>query len=256
MFELLIAGFCRKFSTLVKEAFDSKEKYKKAAFSVSNFHPGKPTQERMILQRLLANLNLNTSSQDDAHCVVSVMCKLVYSIIHEHVRLRKTESETTREGINLRRCELSKESDDTLYRYCGAALQRMIKLWRETLAGKKGRGDLSKQRKPVMEKELEILQELIMKDKSTIFSSLKNLDEGNPHFPKAEMITFLRSVDNEVREFATDSNLRRYPSKFLSMCQDAVLNNETLEMDFCLLVVSLTNLEYTDVEILVRLFKD
>ena len=207
LFELLIAGFCRKFSTLVKEAFDSKDKYKKAAFSVSwmkflaNFHPGKPTQERMILDRLLANLNLNTSSRD-VHCVVSVIHELVYSTIHEHVHLRKTESETTR------RCELSKESDDTLYRYCGAALQRMIKLRRETLAGKKGRGDLSKQRKPVMEKELEILQQLVMKDKSTISSSLKNLDEGNLLFPRAEMITFLRSVENEVREFATDSNLR------------------------------------------------
>ena len=203
----------------------------------------------------MANLNLNASPQDDVHCVVSVMQELVHSIIHEHVRLRKTESETTREGINLRRCELSKESDDTLYRYCGAALQRMIKVRKETLSGKKGRGDLPKQRQPVMEKELEILQELVTKDKSTISSILKNLDEGNLLFSRAEMITFLRSVDNEVREFATDSNLRRYPSKFLSMCQDAVLNNETLEMDFRLLVVSLTNLEYTDAEILVRLFK-
>ena len=95
-----------------------------------------------------------------------------------------------------------------------------------------------------------------MKDKSAISSSLKNLDEGNVVFPRAEMITFLRSVDNEVREFATDSNLRRYPSKFLSMCQNAVLNNETLEMDFRLLVVSLTNLEDTDTEIMVGLFKD
>ena len=260
LFQLLIAGFCRKFSTLAKEAFDSKDKYKKAAFSVSwmkflaNFLPGKPTQERMILERLLANLH--TNSRDEVHCVVSVIHELVYSIIHEHVRLRKTESETAGEGINGRRCQLSKESDDTLYRYCGAALQRMIKLRKETLAGKKGRGDLSKQRKPVMEQELEILQQLVMKDKSAISSSLKNLDEGNVVFPRAEMITFLRSVDNEVREFATDSNLRRYPSKFLSMCQNAVLNNETLEMDFRLLVVSLTNLEDTDTEIMVGLFKD
>ena len=107
-----------------------------------------------------------------------------------------------------------------------------------------------------MEQELEILQQLVMKDKSAISSSLKNLDEGNLVFPRAEMITFLRSVDNEVREFATDSNLRRYPSKFLSMCQNAVLNNETLEMDFRLLVVSVTNLEDTDAEIMVGLFKD
>lgn len=40
------------------------------------------------------------------------------------------------------------------------------------------------------------------------------------------------------------------------MCQNAVLNNETLEMDFRLLVVSLTNLEDTDTEIMVGLFKD
>ena len=79
-----------------------------------------------------------------------------------------------------------------------------------------------------------------MKDKSDISSSLKNLDEGNLVFLRGEMITFLRSVDDEVREFATDSNLRRYPSKLLSMCQNAVLNNETLEIDFRLLVVSLT----------------
>ena len=107
-----------------------------------------------------------------------------------------------------------------------------------------------------MEQELEILQQLVMKDKSVISSSLKTLDEGNLVFPRAEMITFLRSVDNEVGEFATDSNLCRYPSKFLSMCQNAVLNDEALEMDFRLLVVSLTNLEDAGAEIMVGLFKD
>ena len=208
----------------------------------------------MILERLLANLS--TSSQDYVHCVVSVIHTSVYAIIHEHVRLRKTESETAGDGFNGGRCQLSKESDDTLFRYCGPALQRMIKLWKETLPGKKGRGDLSKQRKPVMEQELEILQQLVMKDKSDISPGLKNLDEGNLVFPGDEMITFLRSVDDEVREFATDSNLRRYPSKFLSMCQKTVLNNETLEIDFCLLVVSLTSLEVTDAKILVGLFKN
>jgi len=68
---------------------------------------------------------------------VSVIHKLVYPIIHEHVCLRKTETEMAGEGINGRRCQLSKESDDTLYRYCGAALQRMIKLWKETCQKKR-----------------------------------------------------------------------------------------------------------------------
>ena len=66
-----------------------------------------------------------------------------------------------------------------------------------------------------MEKELTMLQELLMKDKSDITSSLKKLDEGNLIFPRAELIPFSRSIDKEVREFATDSNLRKYPSKFL-----------------------------------------
>lgn len=70
-------------------------------------------------------------------------------------------------------------------------------------------------------------------------------------FPRDEIIMFLRSVDDEVREFVTDSNLRRYPTKFLRMCQKAVLTNETLEIDFRLLMVSLMNLVDTDVEIMV-----
>lgn len=119
----------------------------------------------------------------------------------------------------------------------------MIKLRKETLAGKKGRSKLSSQRKLIMEKELTLLQELLMKDKSDIPSSLKNLDEGNLIFSRVEMIPFLRSVDNEVREFATDSNLRKYPPKFLTMYPNAVLNNENLEVDFRLLVASLVNFE-------------
>ena len=103
----------------------------------------------------------------------------------------------------------------------------MIKLREETLAGKKGRKKLSGERKPVMTKELQILRELLMKDKSNIPESLKTLDEGNLKFPRTELLSFLRSVDNKVREFATDSNLQKYPLKFLTMCQNAVLNNET-----------------------------
>jgi len=132
----------------------------------------------------------------------------------------------------------------------------MIKLRKETLAGKKGRSELSSQTKPIMEKELTSLQELLMKDKSDITSSLKNLDEGNLIFPRVELIPFLRSVDNEVREFATDSNLRKYPSKFLTMCQNTVLNNENLELDFRLLVASLVTFKSdSDLEIVDGLFQ-
>ena len=85
---------------------------------------------------------------------------------------------------------------------------------------------------------LVLICELILKDKSDISNSLKNLDEGNLTFPRAELIPFLRSVDREVDEYATDSNLKKYLSKFLKMCQNVVLlNNENLEADLCILRV-------------------
>ena len=183
----------------------------------------------------------NATTARTSHSVLSVIHETVYSTIHDHIRLKKAEAETSEESVRQRRFELSEESDDTLYRYCGAALHRMIKLRKETLSGKPGRGELSKKRKPILQKELEILRELVTKDKSNISGSLKNLDEGNLTFPRVELIPFLRSVDREVREYATDANLRKYPSKFLTMCQNAVLNNENLEMDFRLLVASLAN---------------
>ena len=47
-----------------------------------------------------------------------------------------------------------------------------------------------------MIKVLEILRDLVAKDKSVIPSSLKSLDEGNLIFPRFELLSFLRSVDN------------------------------------------------------------
>lgn len=138
-FRLLMSGFCRKFSTLAQEAYNSNiATYRKAAFSIawmkflSNFHPGRTTQERIIVETLLKSSN----ELFDAHCVhgvLSVLHEGVYLVIHDHVRIKKAETEST--GTYKARSELHEESEDTLYRYCGASLHRMIKLWQETLAG-------------------------------------------------------------------------------------------------------------------------
>ena len=65
------------------------------------------------------------------------------------------------------------ESEETLYRYCGAALHRMIlKLRRETLQQKKGRGKVSSERRGTMQLELDVLNELTMQDKSSLSLSL------------------------------------------------------------------------------------
>lgn len=163
---------------------------------------------------ILKNAN-DEFSAAAVHGVMSVIHECVYLVNHNRVHLRKAESENT--GTCEARSHLKEESSDILYRYCGAALHRMIKLTEETTAGRKRRGELFNKRKPVMQKELEILCELLMKDKSNIPASLKTLNEGNLKFPWTELLPFLESVDNEVRKFATDSNLRKYPSKFLTV---------------------------------------
>lgn len=90
---------------------------------------------------------------------------------------------------------------------------------------------------------MEILCELLMKDKSNIPASLKSLDEGNLKFPRTELLPFLKSVDNEVCEFVTDSNLRKYPSKFLTVRPNARLKNEMLQVYFRLTVASIAETE-------------
>ena len=127
-----------------------------------------------------------------------------------HIRLKKEEAETSKESLRQRRCELSEESDDTLYHCCGAALHRTMKLREETLSGNQDAGNCQRKRSPYCKR---VLRELVRKDKSNISESLKNLDEGRLTFLRVEIIPFLRTVDREVCDYVTDANLRKYPLK-------------------------------------------
>lgn len=257
-FSLLNIGFCRTFATLANECYKNNvPKERKAAFAVvwmkvlCNFQNNKTTQERMILQRLVQSSS-QSFPPEEIHCVLSTIHELIYKIIHDHIRKRKSDSTAEDNEV-----QLNQESDDTLYRYCGAAMHRMIKLRRETLAAKKNRVQLASKRRPLMVKELQLLEGLVMKDKSGLSQSLQNLDEGNLTFPREELLPFLRSVDGEVREFTNDKNLSKYQSNFLRMCQNCVTNNQSLENDFSLLVGSLLNIECVNEETVVcGIFKE
>ena len=89
----------------------------------------------MIVGRLLRKAP-TIFSADCVHSVRSVVHETVYGMIHEHIRLKKAENEADEDSAGQRRRELPEESDDTLFRYCGAALQRMIKLRTETRTGR------------------------------------------------------------------------------------------------------------------------
>ena len=66
------------------------------------------------------------------HAVVSLVHEMVYACVQRHVQGRKMANTTS----DTRASKMYPESEETLYRYCGAALRRMIKLRRETLQQK------------------------------------------------------------------------------------------------------------------------
>ena len=184
-FTLLVTGFCRKFSTLIEQCSKEDKKVSKAVLEcswmkvMSNFQCGKATQERMIFERCLVNAPPATT--EDIHCVISLIHELVYHVIHDHICSSKADQCSPEPSTS----SLTKESDDTLYRYCGDALQRMVKLRRETLEGKKKRAKPSETRKITMAR---VFEGLILIDKSNISPHLKNLDEGNLTFPRHELL--------------------------------------------------------------------
>jgi len=244
-FQLIIIGFCRKFSFLIKKCMkDSPKGFRKAALSVAwmktlgNFQSDRTSQERTILDRCLQGLDVST---EDAYAVISCIHELVYVVIHDRIRSDKEGASPTASNT-----AIAEETEDTLNRYCGAALCRMIKLRKETIIGAKGRGEITEERKKVFKQELEILQMLVMQDKSNTSTSLINLDEGNLTFPVPTLLQFLQSVDMEVREFANDRNLRKYHKNFPGVCQDVVSKNPDLEEEFKLAIGAIVDPE-TDV---------
>ena len=56
-----------------------------------NFQSGKVTQERMILERFLHSSKKLSFRPEEIPRVLSVIHELVYTIIHEHIPLRKRD---------------------------------------------------------------------------------------------------------------------------------------------------------------------
>ena len=145
-FQLLILGFCPKFSALLSECSLLTDKAnRKAAFSVAwmkmlrNFQPRKATQERSVIERFLVGQSEGQQfSPEVVHALLSVIHEMVYFTIHSHIQQKKSISTS-----EVKNSCLAVESDDTLFRYCGAALHRMIKLRTEALQQRKGRGKIS-----------------------------------------------------------------------------------------------------------------
>ena len=93
------------------EDFDSP--HRKAAFSVAwmkmlaNFHPGKSSQERSIVERFLVGQQFDN---EVVHAVVSLVQEMVYSCVHGHVQGRKMANTTS----DTRASKMYPESEETV----------------------------------------------------------------------------------------------------------------------------------------------
>ena len=160
----------------------------------------------------------------------SVLYWYVYEKFHEGMLLSKDAKYNVLEQHQVK----FKEDDEMLYRFSGSALQRMIKLREETIAGKQGRREATPLSIERMKKELEILYEIRMlpSEKKDLPMAIQLLDEGGLTFFKPDFIPVIREIDNSVREFLNLENANKYPGKILEVTQNAVGSNKNLEKLF------------------------
>ena len=223
--KMIITGFCRTFSSITNDTFSStvnKGEDMKVTLNqkwndiLSKFKPGRMAalgQERVIMDNILS-LSPDVT-EADAFAVICAIHIIVYKKIHSLTYTRKREicSQTISSP--------KPESLDLLYRFGGAALHSMLK-----------KRKAQSKSKEAVTKEIEFITGLTDTSKSSIPSSLKDLDVGGLILPHSNLLPLIQEADMCVREFINDKNVKRYPTQFIKMAKQSVQNNDELEQLF------------------------
>ena len=128
-----------------------------------NFQAQKTTQERIIVERFSSSApSTTTPIPKTVHAVIGVIHEKVYDIIQIKVSRKKLESSTS-VASSSSKAETQRGKRQGIYRFGGAAPNRVIKPRKQTLSltldGKKGRANLSERK---------------MKTRTVHFNGLKN----------------------------------------------------------------------------------
>ena len=99
----------------------------------------------------------------------------------------------------------SADSDDVLYRFCGAALASMLHSRYKLI-----------QTCP-LERNFNLLQSINSKVKSHIPDYLQYRDRGFMYFPSEQFLPFLRALDKNVRQYTNPDSFRRYGSQLVKV---------------------------------------
>lgn len=124
---------------------------------------------------------------------------------------------------------LEDESDDALYRLCGAQLHRMIKLRSDKVHGSKDRANKESS------DDLFFLQQLVMNnDEKKIYLSpaLLSTERGGRTFPKKAFLPFVREVVTMVKEDVNEDNFKKYGENLFKITASKLQYSHDLQMCF------------------------
>ena len=100
-------------------------------------------------------------------------------------------------------------------RVSGAALHKLRKGREKIVNGRKGARRVSEATKDNFEVEVKVMSELVCsaKEKTSLPSVLKTLEEGELTFLSSKFTVVLFTLDKRIREMLTEKYLKRYPKK-------------------------------------------
>ena len=127
-----------------------------------------------------------------------------YQFIKEEIVGEQSATDTT----------ASADTDDVLYRFCGAALASMLQSRYKLIR------TCPLERKDAISQEISLLQSINInsKEKSHIPNYLQYRDRGFMYFPSEHFLPFLQAVDRNVRQYTNSDCFQRHGSQLVEVC--------------------------------------
>ena len=154
-------------------------------------------------------------NQEARNRVMMEICAAVYNFLLQRVsQFIKEEIVGEQSAANT---AASTDSDDVLYRFCGAALASMLHSRYKLIR------TCPLERKDAISQEISLLQSINSKGKSHIPNYLQYRDRGFMYFPSEQFLPFLRAVDRNVRQYTNPDCFQRHGSQLVEVCTCIIL---------------------------------
>ena len=148
-------------------------------------------------------------NQESRNRVMMVMCAAVYNFLLQRVSQFIKEEIVGEQSAN--NATSYEDSDDVLYRFCGAALASMLHSRYKLIR------TCPLERKDAVSMEISLLQSVNSKEKSHIPNYLQYRDRGFMYFPSESFLPFLRAVDKSVKKYTNPDCFQHHGSQLVEV---------------------------------------